>query len=798
MINDQTVSKARMLVMLERHQKGFVIDPFLTFTVREWRQFSGKVLNRIKRKNLGPVVTVRSAALTEDSDENVPPGTYHTELNVPAVSAKKISTAIEKVISSYQRDIQSGSANELNEVLIQRQVMAPLMSGLIMSHEQNFENPYYLVEYDDETGRTDTVTGGYSCKKAYIFQKGVRIPPPWNSVAKAIRSVELLLGNNNLVIEFALTGDKLVHIFQARRMPAIYQIIQRTETGITQKIRRAQGFIRSHRSTIWSNMTDWNPAEMLGEHPKPLDSSLYRYLIANRTWTKARASLGYRDVTPKVLIQDIAGYPYVNVEASFESLCPAALSDSLARRLVSNSIAALCDHPELHDKVEFEVMFTCADVVKPARTQVLADAGFSAQEVGYIENSLISLTSSLLTNIQTILNEDMLRRKRLMNWLQRSSLSTENVNDHLAELDYIIAAMESCRDLGTFSFSRLSRLAFVARDLLGRMVAAGALSHEEYESFWRSINTTAANVVTAIHDLSNGRLSKSDFNNVYGHLRPHTYDITSARYDQSELISTANGWEQAGSTKNSAEFQPEVYRRVAKCLAMSGLPDDARKFLSFVSVSVQEREQSKFEFSALLSACLEEIAHLGEMLGLNRAELSFLTVDDIIEANNLQPERAQLKQLWTENIYSRKAECQDNARIRLPALITNADDPVVVKPTKSKPNFITLYETEGQIVILKDSRPAPSLKLSGKIVILEAADPGYDWIFSSQIAALVTKYGGAASHMAIRAAQFGIPAVIGCGEEIYNQFCIHERARINCGNREIEFITQNRKPNLLR
>ena len=752
------------------------------------RQFPHKVLNRIQGKNLGPMLIVRSAALTEDSEESVPPGTYHTELNVPALSAEKILAAVEKVISSYQRDIHGGS-NELNEVIVQRQVLAPRMSGLIMSHEQDSENPYYLVEYDDETGRTDTVTGGYSCKKAYILRKGVRIPPPWNGVARAIRSIERLLQTNNLVVEFALTTDGIVHVFQARRLPAIYQITQQTETGITQKIRLAQGFIGSHRSTIWSNMADWNPAEMLGEHPKPLDSSLYRYLIANGTWAKARASLGYRDVTPRELIHDIAGYPYINVEASFKSLCPAALSDLLASRFVKNRIDVLRSRPELHDKVEFEVMFTCTDVVKPARTQVLADAGFSAPEVIFIENALTMLTSSLLTNIQTILSEDMLRRKRLMNWLQRSSLSTENVNDHNAELDYIVAALENCRDLGTFSFSRLSRLAFVARDMLGRMVVAGALTPDEYESFWRSINTTATNVVAAIHDLSNGRLSKADFNKVYGHLRPHTYDITSPRYDQSELINTTNVREQARYSKNSAEFRPDVYRRISKCLAMSGLPDDAQKFLNFVSVSVQEREQSKFEFSALLSACLEEIAHLGEGLSLGRDELSFLTVDDIIEANNLQPERDQLKKFWAENIYFRKKEWENDARIRLPALITEADDLVVVQPTKSKPNFITSHEAEGQIVILEDSRSSPSLELSGKIVVLEAADPGYDWIFSNKIAALVTKYGGAASHMAIRAAQFGIPAVIGCGDDLYHEFYVHEYARINCAKRQIEFIT---------
>jgi len=73
-----------------------------------------------------------------------------------------------KVISSYQRDIHGGGANELNEVLVQRQVLAPRMSGLIMSHEQNSDDPYYLVEYDDETRRTDTVTGGYPAKSLYL------------------------------------------------------------------------------------------------------------------------------------------------------------------------------------------------------------------------------------------------------------------------------------------------------------------------------------------------------------------------------------------------------------------------------------------------------------------------------------------------------------------------------------------------------------------------------------------------------------------------------------------------------
>ena len=51
--------------------------------------------------------------------------------------------------------------------------------------------------------------------------------------------------------------------------------------------------------------------------------------------------------------------------------------------------------------------------------------------------------------------------------------------------------------------------------------------------------------------------------------------------------------------------------------------------------------------------------------------------------------------------------------------------------------------------------------------MIPQADPGYDWLFGQNIVGLVTMYGGANSHMSIRAAEFGLPAAIGVGEKIY-------------------------------
>ena len=77
------------------------------------------------------------------------------------------------------------------------------------------------------------------------------------------------------------------------------------------------------------------------------------------------------------------------------------------------------------------------------------------------------------------------------------------------------------------------------------------------------------------------------------------------------------------------------------------------------------------------------------------------------------------------------------------------------------------------------------MDIKNKIVIIKNADPGYDWIFSHEIAGLVTAYGGVNSHMAIRCAEFAIPAVIGVGEDRFSRMIKLKRIKIDCKNKRI-------------
>ena len=80
--------------------------------------------------------------------------------------------------------------------------------------------------------------------------------------------------------------------------------------------------------------------------------------------------------------------------------------------------------------------------------------------------------------------------------------------------------------------------------------------------------------------------------------------------------------------------------------------------------------------------------------------------------------------------------------------------------------------------VSKDSLLNENLK--DCIVAIENADPGYDYLFAMGIAGLITAFGGPNSHMAIRASEFNIPAVMGVGKETFNSFKADYPITINC------------------
>ena len=131
-----------------------------------------------------------------------------------------------------------------------------------------------------------------------------------------------------------------------------------------------------------------------------------------------------------------------------------------------------------------------------------------------------------------------------------------------------------------------------------------------------------------------------------------------------------------------------------------------------------------------------------------------------------------------------KARYQATVATALPPLIVKPDDVWAFEWPETSPNFITQKQVTAPVVESTDRK-----ELAGAIVCIPNADPGFDWLFSYPIVGLITAWGGANSHMAIRAGELGLPAVIGAGEELYRRWAAANRLCLDCAGRRVEVLS---------
>ena len=87
------------------------------------------------------------------------------------------------------------------------------------------------------------------------------------------------------------------------------------------------------------------------------------------------------------------------------------------------------------------------------------------------------------------------------------------------------------------------------------------------------------------------------------------------------------------------------------------------------------------------------------------------------------------------------------------------------------------------------SLPLVKIGRTSKIVFINSADPGFDFLFTKDIAGLVTQFGGANSHMAVRCAELNIPAIIGSGEKNFENWVNSNVLEIDCINKQVRIIS---------
>ena len=774
-------TKAESLLRLSRMSHGGEIGEIVSFTLGEWTARQGEIVERVLSRIPGKQLIVRSSSMDEDGWSASGAGRYESVSNVERAPAA-IARAVNSVFASY------GSDRPDNQVLVQEMLQHVIVSGVVMTRTHTRGAPYYVLNFDDRSTVTGSVTSGAHSRAIYLHRDAALragLPLHLNGVLEVVKRLEELVGHDSLDIEFAVTPDQRVHILQVRPIVVTGTLRPVSDEAVRHSLFDARRFLGDHgrtpkslvgTRTRYSVMADWNPAEIIGTKPRRLAFSLYRYLITDDVWARQRAEYGYRDVRPSPVLVGIAGHPYIDVRASFTSFVPVVLPDELAGRLVDSYLARLAAHPTLHDKVEFDILFTCLSVDFDRQADVRLAPEFGSAEIAALKDALRTVTEDGIE--RTAGDFESLRHI--------DCEISEVISSSLPHLEKAYRLLEVARGTGTLTFAHLARSAFVATTLLRSLQAAGAITAQECERFLASIETVLGRLQKDGIRVANGHLAWEEFVEIYGHLRPGTYDISSPCYSadaERYLRPLTQAIPVPGHEEDANAIWPLVTRvAVGEAFRQVGLQLDADRFEAFARAAIAGREEGKFVFTRALSAALECLAAFGAELGLKRSDLAHVEILDLLACRDRAIGPA-------EHLIRRANDGRDAYNLAqslcLPAQIATEEDLFCFEQEPAQPNFVTARTVEGPVVAHGLS---PESAIAGHIVLIPSADPGYDWLLAGDIRGLITMYGGANSHMAVRAAELSVPAAIGVGELLFAELEPATAIRLDCASRTITRI----------
>ena len=760
-------SKAQNLILLKKNHGIKTIPKLHSFSIDYYIKNQNKILNFIKQ-NYSKKVAIRSSFIGEDKKKGSNAGKFDSYLNVDPKNLNNLKNSISKVIYSNKSKFDK----KINHFFIQEMITDVDISGVCMTYSLTNHIKSYNINFHKGSD-TSNVTSGMGDNKNFVYIENENYKlksKKFKTIISNVKKLEKIFKTDKLDVEFAVTKKGKFILLQAR--PLIInksfskKIFLSSCLALEKKIKK----IQTKNDNLYGNTTyfgimpDWNPAEMIGIKPNPLALSLYKNLITDSIWAKSRSNYGYNDPRPNQLMTTFFGTPYIDLRIDINSWLPKNISPKIKNKLANYYLKKFNSNRDMHDKIEFNIIFSSFTFNLKEKLKKELKNIFNGNEQKLILNSLKEITLNSLKKIDGELNKiENLRKKQ-------KEISKKNIY----EIDKIFWLIQDCKKYGTLPFAGLARLGFMASAFLNSLIELKVITLRDKEKFIGSINTITSEIIN-----DKRKLNRKNFLAKYGHLRPSMYDINNQNYKENfnKYFSNKNNFIK---NKKKINFDKNKLLKISRLLKKNKIRIPLRKFLNTLKKSIEAREYAKFVFSKSIDLTFQNIKKIFQRVKINPENMAFINIELLLNLYNNIDNKNLRKILITECSNNKKIYNSNNF-IKLPPVITSAKD-LYINLEENKINFITQKIVEGKIIKLNNKK---KMNLYQKIVLIENADPGYDYIFDQKIKGLITKYGGVNSHMSIRCSELSIPAAIGIGENLYQKISELNYISLDCNSKKI-------------
>jgi hypothetical protein len=749
-------------------RKEFNVPDYFYFKFSFFLKNKEKILTDIKKKFKNKII-IRSASYDEDNKISNA-GKY---LSIPNISSKdldEVRNSIIKVFKSF------GNKKNKNYIFIQEYIENASVVGVIFTSDPNNGAPFRTINFNNSNS-TDLITSGKSNGEICYYFRDIKkkdLKQNTKNIETTIRKIENKFSKIALDIEFLILKKK-IYILQVRQLNATikYKInFKKSLRDLEKKILKMK-----HETThligkkrYYSNMTDWNPAEIVGLKPKTLAISLYESLVTDEIWAESRKDLGYNDTTKIPLLYSFLGTPYIDLRTDINSFLIPNLSKKIQEKLINFYFNQFKKNPyKLYDKIESSLVINCISLDINKYKKLLSESTLSKKEKDEVINKYINLTSKIIFKLN-----DNIKKYESGEYLLNQQLKSKN-----SPINKIYLLHNICKNYGTLPFANLARMAFIGVEFVNSFEKLNIISSDEKKNLLETNKSISQEMYEVL------KKSKSKFLNNYGHLRPNTYEISNPNYKEN----FKNYFEKAKRKETRLKkfsFSENQKKKINYYLKKNKFKKiDANILINFIESSIYQREKSKLFFTKIINSIFTELKILSKRIGLKDANLSYLNIKNVLSLYNNFSHYDIIKNL-NKDIQENKKTYRYNKNFNLPSIIISKKDIYYFEEKKASPTFITNKKIISKFTIL--GKMSKKSDLNDKIICIENADPGYDFIFNYKINGLITAFGGPNSHMSIRCNEFSIPAAIGVGELKFKQLNKNNTLYLNCEKKMLSGI----------